>query len=418
MNGSLIIILLVFLSGLIAYLGDRIGMRAGKKRISIFGLRPRYSSIIITILTGILIAALSLTILLFTYSNLRQALFNINQVLSRLENLNQELVEKDQELTRMQNEIETKASELERLQEQRNKLETKLSNTEQEFEEAKESLEQARTDIDSLEEERQHLQDRVSELNQQRESLEDEVDDLNNQIDELTTSYQEVRELAGQYWTGMMYYRGEDIVYQKGDIIYSDVIEGGQSQQETIDDLNQFLSEANEEARQKPIKIDEESGMALKLQTEDIMNAARVLYNMEQEEKAIVSLVAGVNVPRDDWLLANFLLNRNFIVFEKDEVIESRVIDADLSSNQIEDSLQELLNDVNQQAIEEGLLPDTRGLVGSLDFSRFYELVNYLEDSTGKIRVEVYAAEEIWRENRLGDNIEFNLEPVVEGNEE
>ena len=84
---------------MIAFIGDKIGMKMGKKRVSLFGLRPHYSSIIITILTGILIAVLSITILLGVYSELRQALFNINDVLTRLENLNEQLEDRDQKLS-------------------------------------------------------------------------------------------------------------------------------------------------------------------------------------------------------------------------------------------------------------------------------------------------------------------------------
>ena len=60
MIGVLLIIAVILLSGLIAYLGDQIGMKVGKKRISVFGLRPKYTSIIITVFTGVLIAALLL----------------------------------------------------------------------------------------------------------------------------------------------------------------------------------------------------------------------------------------------------------------------------------------------------------------------------------------------------------------------
>src|SRR5690554_1760518 len=105
MNGILLIIFLVIFSGLIAYLGDQIGMKVGKRRLSLFGLRPKYTSIIITVLTGVLIATLSITILLSTYSGLRQALLNINEVLNRLESLNYQLTMKDQELQDMKIEI-------------------------------------------------------------------------------------------------------------------------------------------------------------------------------------------------------------------------------------------------------------------------------------------------------------------------
>jgi len=41
----------------VAYLGDIVGTRIGKRRISLFGLRPRHTSSVITVITGILIVA-------------------------------------------------------------------------------------------------------------------------------------------------------------------------------------------------------------------------------------------------------------------------------------------------------------------------------------------------------------------------
>ena len=91
MYGVLLILFVVGLSGFIAYLGDRIGMKVGKRRISLFGLRPKYTSIIITVLTGIIIASLTITIILATNNRVRQALFNIQQVLVRLEDTRNQL---------------------------------------------------------------------------------------------------------------------------------------------------------------------------------------------------------------------------------------------------------------------------------------------------------------------------------------
>ncbi len=51
-----LILTLILLSGTLAYLGDVLGMRIGKRRISLFGLRPRDTSRVITAFTGILIS--------------------------------------------------------------------------------------------------------------------------------------------------------------------------------------------------------------------------------------------------------------------------------------------------------------------------------------------------------------------------
>ena len=415
MSGINIMILVLIFSGIIAYIGDRIGMKAGKKRVSLFGLRPRYSSMIITVMTGVLIALLTISILLFVYTNLRQALFNINDVLNRLQNLNQQLAEKDTELEEMKTEIDNKAAELEQLAQQRDQLTTELENTQKEYEQTKEDLNEANQEIEQLESNRSELEKNIALLEEERDKLETRVTDLNQRISTLTEDYEEVKDLATQYRTGMVYYMGKNIVYQKGDIVYSKVLEAGQSQDKIIDDLNKMLDEANEIAKDEEIMIDQETGRALRIQYEDVSNVAKILYNMDQGQKVIVSLVASFNVPEGDWLSVNFLLNKDFIVFNEDEVIASKIINASSSTDVLESELEKLLNTINGKAIQQGILPDSQGQVGSLDFSEFYNILNRIRSMNGDVEVKVIASEEIWREDRLGDNIRFEISDPIKG---
>jgi uncharacterized protein (DUF3084 family) len=415
MSGINIMILVLLFSGIIAYIGDRIGMKAGKKRISLFGLRPRYSSMIITVMTGILIALLTISILLFVYTNLRQALFNINDVLNRLQNLNEQLAEKDTELEEMKTEIDDKAAELELLAQQRDQLTTELESTKKEYEQTKEDLTEANQEIEQLEKNRAELEKNIALLEEERDKLETQVTDLNQRISTLTQDYEEVKDLATQYRTGMVYYMGKNIVYQKGDIVYSKVLEAGQSQDKIIEDLNTMLDEANEIAKDEDIMIDEQTGRALRIQYEDVSNVAKILYNMDQGQKVIVSLVASFNVPEGDWLSVNFLLNKDFIVFNQDEVIASKIINASSSTDILESELEKLLNTINGKAIQQGILPDSQGQVGSLDFSEFYNILNRIRSMNGEVEVKVIASEDIWREDRLGDNIRFEISDPIKG---
>ncbi|MDZ7673351.1 MAG: DUF3084 domain-containing protein [Halanaerobiales bacterium] len=415
MSGINIMILVLVFSGIIAYIGDRIGMKAGKKRVSLFGLRPRYSSMIITVMTGVLIALLTISILLFVYTNLRQALFNINDVLNRLQNLNEQLAEKDTELEEMKTEIDNKATELEQLAQQRDQLTTELESTKKEYEETKEDLTEANQEIEQLEKNRSELEKNIALLEEERDKLETRVTELNQRISTLTEDYEEVKDLATQYRTGMVYYMGKNIVYQKGDIVYSKVLEAGQSQDKIIDNLNTMLDEANEIAKDKDIMIDQETGRALRIQYEDISNVAKILYNMDQGQKVIVSLVASFNVPEGDWLSVNFLLNKDFIVFNEDEVIASKIINASSSTDVLESELEKLLNTINGKAIQQGILPDSQGQVGSLDFSEFYNILSKIRSMNGEVEVKVIASENIWRENRLGDNIRFEISDPIKG---
>ncbi|HPD97827.1 MAG TPA: DUF3084 domain-containing protein, partial [Synergistales bacterium] len=90
MNWMLIIILLT-VSSIVAYIGDIVGMRFGKKRISIFGLRPRATSSLITVVSGILITILTLAVLSATSQTVRTAIFSMKFVQKQITELTSQL---------------------------------------------------------------------------------------------------------------------------------------------------------------------------------------------------------------------------------------------------------------------------------------------------------------------------------------
>ncbi|MEI6616137.1 MAG: DUF3084 domain-containing protein [Cyanobium sp. ELA507] len=84
MSGWLLILALLLLGGVLSTLGDRLGSRVGKARLSLFNLRPRKTAVVITALTGALISAISLGLLLLLSERLRVGLFELDQIQARL----------------------------------------------------------------------------------------------------------------------------------------------------------------------------------------------------------------------------------------------------------------------------------------------------------------------------------------------
>ncbi|MFM8526067.1 MAG: DUF3084 domain-containing protein [Cyanobacteriota bacterium] len=80
MSGWLLIVALLALGGVLATLGDRLGSRVGKARLSLFNLRPRRTAVLITVLTGSLISALSLGLMLLVSERLRTGLFELDRL--------------------------------------------------------------------------------------------------------------------------------------------------------------------------------------------------------------------------------------------------------------------------------------------------------------------------------------------------
>jgi len=83
-TGWLLLLSLLILGGVLSTLGDRLGSRVGKARLSLFGLRPRQTAVVITVLTGSLISALSLGLMLLVSRQLRVGLFELNDLEARL----------------------------------------------------------------------------------------------------------------------------------------------------------------------------------------------------------------------------------------------------------------------------------------------------------------------------------------------
>ncbi|MFN5194056.1 MAG: DUF3084 domain-containing protein [Cyanobacteriota bacterium] len=104
MSGWLLIITLLVLGGVLATLGDRLGSRVGKARLSLFRLRPRDTAVLITALTGSLISAISLGLMLLVSERLRVGLFELDQIQERLSQSRGSLERSRQDLRRSEDE--------------------------------------------------------------------------------------------------------------------------------------------------------------------------------------------------------------------------------------------------------------------------------------------------------------------------
>jgi len=98
--GSLIFLALIIIlvSGLIAYVGDLVGRKMGRKRLSLLGLRPRHTAIVISVGVGMLIALLTLTTLLIINKSIREAFLTLDQVKADLRTQTQELQKTERDL--------------------------------------------------------------------------------------------------------------------------------------------------------------------------------------------------------------------------------------------------------------------------------------------------------------------------------
>ena len=104
MYGVVLIGVMVITGGAIAFIGDKLGTKIGKKRLSIFGLRPRHTSMIITVITGILITGLSIGAMAIVSKDVRTALFGMEELNAAIASTRSALETTTKDLSTMQEE--------------------------------------------------------------------------------------------------------------------------------------------------------------------------------------------------------------------------------------------------------------------------------------------------------------------------
>ena len=93
MVGIRLIIIMAIVGGFIAYLADKMGSKIGKKKMSVFGLRPKHTSILLTVTGGTIIAVLTIGVMAVSSQSARTALFGMDKLQKELKLLNAEKAE-------------------------------------------------------------------------------------------------------------------------------------------------------------------------------------------------------------------------------------------------------------------------------------------------------------------------------------
>lgn len=136
----LLVFSIIVLAGVIAYLGDILGRRIGKKKLSLFKLRPRYTAILMSVITGILIAAITLLILSIASQDVRTALFGMEELKSQITQLEEREKELQSYKSSLEEQVKTLTGSVEELKSQRQSLQEEIQTLQVELTRLRESI--------------------------------------------------------------------------------------------------------------------------------------------------------------------------------------------------------------------------------------------------------------------------------------
>lgn len=199
-TGFILIMAVLVLGGAIATAGDRIGMKVGKARLSLFNLRPRQTATVITILTGSVVSASTLAILFAVSDQLRRGVFEYDQIQDNLAETQEELDQARKEQTRIEAELsEVEAglnqAESERItaQQRLNKINESLRGAIARQARTAEQLEQTQSQLRQVGANFEQAQAQLRRVSQQATTLRSEIRQLQSERQALLRQQAEVR---------------------------------------------------------------------------------------------------------------------------------------------------------------------------------------------------------------------------------
>jgi Protein of unknown function (DUF3084) len=81
------VLLVMLIAGGVAYVGDRVGHQVGRKRLTLFNIRPRYTSTIIAIGTGMTIALVVTLVAILASQQVKTAFFKLSSLNAQIADL-------------------------------------------------------------------------------------------------------------------------------------------------------------------------------------------------------------------------------------------------------------------------------------------------------------------------------------------
>lgn len=374
MYGIMLIVVLVLTGGVIAFIGDRLGSKVGKKKLSLFGLRPRHTSILVTIITGILITTVTFGILAIASKDVRTALFGMNKLKAELNEKQSMLEEASGALVNVKNDLNTTKEE--------------YAKSKKDLEETQEDLEIAQQAAELLRQEQVALQNINQELWSDNQTLIEHNQSLaeNNQFllannESLKADNLELEKTNNDLQEGIENIRERPIIYRVGELLASGVIKNTDDPVKIQNDLNQIIALANSKIIDRLGTEGSKDGVWIyPIEYQKAMDRLK-----QAKGDTVIRLIVAANLVKGDPVLTELEMHPNRVVYQENEFVYQKIYNVPIDGSNSEMLISDFLRNVNMTAINNGILPNPlTGTVGVINGNQIYAIEKALAENRGK----------------------------------
>ncbi|MBD1844100.1 DUF3084 domain-containing protein [Cyanobacteria bacterium FACHB-63] len=403
--GLILILVVLVLGGVIATVGDRLGTRVGKARLSLFNLRPKQTAVVVTILTGTLISASTLGVLLLASKTFREMLLNFGRIQTELRDRGRDLekaatdlkatdaqkAQVEKQLTEARSERAQVEEQLKRINadlktsiDRQRETNAQLRTTEAQRDRTRRQLDtvsgqalKLRSDIDQLQSEqktlitqrdqvKQQIAERDEQIAERTKLIEQRDREINERDQVIAQREADLKRLEAQRASltatlqqierDVELIRSGDLAIYRTQVLSSGVVRVGNSEgaKAAVDQLLQFANRAAVGA----LRLGREDQQVVQIRTTEVESLIQQIRNGQDylvRVQALANYVKGENKPVFVYISA--VPNR--VVFSAGDTIAAQTIDpSKLSAPDFQRSIQELFAASNTRARVAGVLND------------------------------------------------------------
>lgn len=365
--GIRLIIVMAVVGGLIAYLADKMGSKIGKKKLSVFGLRPKHTSILLTVAGGTVIAVLTMGVIAISSQSARTALFGMDKLQQDLKILHAEKAGAAAELEQARLRVDEQNQKI-------GELDAKMRSSMQEND---------------------AMEAKLAELDGMYARAQQEVADLADSKAQLTEEVGELQKITDALRKGIITMREGQVYYRAGEVVYAGIMRGGLKHEENAVQVNWLLANANAAALERlGMQEQEEPLQAIWIAKDAVAAAVRALdssrSNLFFRVRAVANIIVG------ELAVCEIEIFENRFVYGDGTLILAASYDLRKEAGSHDNLLMAFLNRVNHAAVEAGVLPDPlSGKVGNMDAATMIEAAGAIRSSGGKFTLKAFAKGDI-----------------------
>ena len=410
--GVLLMVALVFISGLIAYVGDIVGRRMGRKRVTLFGLRPRHTAIAISVVAGMVITIITLVAAMLVSKDVKDGFLRVVEMRQRQAQLEGRVAELGKSAARLEQTRARAQLELEQRQQELDTTRTDLEKTHKELAGAEAALKRTESARQRAETATKSAEAAAVRSYAFQRGLERRIAALRQDLQNLTV------QAAG----GITMERSTPVLFGAGQPLDWQLIDGDRPVKAIRQDLTAFVAKLETQAKQagaEPLP-DEKSAIIIRRPVRDASTQSIVWFGEDQVLEAVADGVhensGGVivrafsvfNTHPGEPVRVDFELFRNRLVFRRGEALAQTVMDGRQSQPALMAGLLGLLRqEVNAKARSHNIMPRpnaegssaigmTQETVGDIGIDELFSAVERLRELGGMARVSAVASADTW----------------------